>query len=346
MRGRGWLLVVVSVLVVVVPAGVLVWLRAGTVDRLSGLEPEPVPVVMPVAVREVSDARAVTLEAVWGEAPVVVAPQWFGTVTAVEVAAGDVVVSGDRVVKVDGVWRVAVATPEPLWRRLSRRDRGPDVTMLQGWLGEAGFYEGEADGVFGRGLQGAVKAWAESLGVVKPDGSFDPSWVVWLPAGSFAVSEVTVAVGSPAPSAGSPVLRGVTPLVEASLRDQNNRRFVEEGRWVLAVGDVEVGVVDGQVTAEGLVTLAGVLDPEEPLTSGRVRRALPVKVLEVPATAVVANGEGATCVFVPDGSGGFKVRSVTLAGGRVSRVDVAEGLTEGDEVLVNPQDLFDAPTCP
>jgi len=255
-------------------------------------------------------------------------------------------VSGGRVVKVDGVWRVAVASPEPFWRRLSRRDRGSDVTMLQGWLAEAGFFDGEADGVFGRGLQSAVKAWAESLGVVKPDGSFDPSWVVWLPAGSFPVSEVTVEVGSPAPSAGSPVLEGATPLVEVTLRDQNDRRFVEEGRWVLAVGDVEVGVVDGQVTAEGLATLAGVLDPAESFASGRVRREAPVKVLEVPATAVVANREGATCVFVPDGSGGFKVRSVTLAGGRVSRVDVAEGLTEGDEVLVNPQDLFDAPTCP
>ena len=318
------MLLVASVLVVAVPAGLLVWLRSSTVERLSGLEPEPVAVVVPVESREVSDRRAVT---------------------SVAVKPGVAVSSGDVVVSVDGVDRVAVATAEPFWRRLQRRDAGPDVAMLEAWLAEAGFYEGPLDGVFGRGLTAAVKAWAESLGVVKPDGVFDPGWVLWLPEDGFVVGEVTLRAGAPVPGAGAPVLVGATPLVEVSLRDQNDRRFVETGEWILEVGEVEVPVVDGAVTGEGLGVLESVLDPEEAFASGRIRRAEPLAVVEVPATAVVADAEGATCVFVPDGDG-FVARGVVLAGGRVSRVDVAEGLEAGGEVLVNPQDVFDAPSCP
>jgi peptidoglycan hydrolase-like protein with peptidoglycan-binding domain len=346
MRGRGWLLLGVSVLIVAVPAGLLVWLRSETSDRLSELEPEPVPLVLPVEVRQVSDQQPLSIETVWGEAPVVVAPAWSGTVAAVEVASGDVVASGDPVVQVDGVTRVAVATVEPFWRPLARRDSGQDVAALQEWLARDGLYNGEIDGVFGSGLAAAVKAWAESIGVAKPDGTFDPSWVLWLPEDPFVVSSVEVGTAMPAPGAGSPVLRGAVPLQSATLRDQGNQVFAGEGQWTLLVEDAEIAVVDGELASQGMETLADVLDPEEPFAPGEIRRVTPVEVLEVPATAVVANARGETCVFVPDDSGGFVPREVTLAGGGVSRVDVADGLGPGDQVLMNPQDLFDSPTCP
>jgi len=35
-----------------------------------------------------------------------------------------------------------------------------------------------------------------------------------------------------------------------------------------------------------------------------------------------------------------------LAGGRVSLVQIASGLGSGDEVLVNPADIYDVPVCP
>lgn len=344
MKSRGMVTLVVALSVVVVPVGLLVWLRTETADRLSGLEPEPVAVVVLAESREVSDTRAVTVVPVWGAAPEVLAPSWFGTVTSVAVEPGDVVVSGDAVMKVDGVVRAAAATPEPFWRPLGRRDRGSDVEALQGWLAEVGTYEGDIDGVYGRDTETAMKEWAASLGVAKPDGSFDPSWVLWLPGKRFSVSSVEATVGAPAPATGSPVLVGAVPLVSVELRDQDSRRFVETGEWVLQVGDVEAPVVDGKVTDAGLEMLAEALDQAGEFASGRVQRAEPVKVLEIPATAVVANASGDTCVFVPAGDG-FEPRPVMVGGGQLSRVDIAEGLEARDEVLVNPQDLFDAPTC-
>jgi peptidoglycan hydrolase-like protein with peptidoglycan-binding domain len=341
---RGTLLLVVAVLLVAIPAALLAWMRTRTEDRLFGLEPDPVPVVLAVELREITDAVAVSVVGTWVEPVIVAASAWHGLVTRVDVAAGDRVMSGDVVARVDAVDRVAVASTDPFWRPLRRRDLGEDVVMLQSWLLQAGFYDGEVDGIFGRGLQEAVKAWSEEIGVEKPDGSFDPGWVVWIPTEPFEVAEVVLERGSPAPSMGGRVIVGPTPLDSVVLLDRDGRRFDEEGKWVLLMGDVEVSVVNGSIGAEGLRTLNDVLDVEQP-SAGRVVRAEPVEALVIPATAVVSNASGGLCVFVPDGDG-FTATPVELAGGRVATVNVASGLGSGDDVLANPSDIFEAPSCP
>lgn len=342
---RQWLvLTVVAVLVIAVPAVLLVWLRARTEDHLSGLVPDPVPIVVSVEIREITDQAAVTIESAWGVPAVVTAPSWFGTVTRVDVVPGDAVASGDVVVRIDGVDRVAIGTSDPFWRRLRRRDTGGDVVMLQRWLIDAGFFDGETDGVFGWDLVAAVKDWALSLGVTKPDGTFDPAWALWLPWEPFGVASVEISRAVPPPASGSAVLTGPVPLTSVSLTDQDGRGLKPDGVWVLTVGDAEVFVVDGAVDAEGLATLAAVLDPGQPAAAGRIKRANPVEALEIPATAVVSNAAGLLCVFVPDGDGFLPV-PVELSGGRVSHVNVASGLDPGDEVLLNPTDILDAPVC-
>jgi len=341
---RGFLLLTVAILLVATPAALLVWMRTQTEDRLFGLEPDSVPVVLEVVQREVVDVTAVSVVGAWGESVVVSAPMWFGTVTRVAVSAGDMVMSGDVVARVDAVDRVGVVLSDPFWRELRRRDTGADVLMLQGWLLEAGFYEGTLDGVFGRDLQVAVSAWSVEIGVVKPDGSFDPGWVVWLPAEPFEVAEVVLERGSPAPGVGSQILVGPTPLDSVDLLDRDGRSFDETGKWVLLIGDVEVPVVNGSIEAEGLRTLSDLLNVEQP-SAGRVVRAEPVEVLVIPATAVVSNASGGLCVFVPDGDG-FTATPVELSGGRIATVNVVAGLESGDEVLANPSDIFGAPSCP
>lgn len=342
---RGSASAVVALLVVAVPAVLLVWMRVRTEDRLSVLVPDPVPVVMPVESREITDQKAVTVESEWGEPAVVTAPSWFGTVTRVDVTPGDAIASGDVVARVDGVDRMVVVSSDPFWRRLRRGDTGDDVVMLQQWLIDAGFLDGEVDGDFGPDLRASVKAWAVSLGVAKPDGMFDPAWVLWLPHEPFGVASVEIARGVPAPGPGSEVLTGPVPLVSVSLADQNGRSFTSDGVWVLTVGGVDVSVVDGVVDVDGLATLASVLDPVQPTVTGRIRRAERVETLEIPATAVVSNAVGTLCVFLPDGDG-FAPTPVELSGGRVSRVNVASGLSRGDDVLVNPADVLEAPSCP
>ena len=341
---RGLFLFILAVLLVAMPAGLLVWMRTQTVDRLSGLESDPVAVVLEVERREITDVIAVSVTGSWGEPVSVAAPVWQGTVTRIDIGAGDRVMSGDAVVRVDGVDRVAVASLDPFWRVLRRRDVGDDVVMLQSWLLEAGFYEGDADGVFGPELQAAVKTWSGEIGVEKPDGSFDPGWVVWIPTEPFEVAEVALERGAPAPSGGSRILVAPMPLVSVILVDSDGRKFDEDGQWMLYVGDVEVPVVNGSVAPEGLMKLDSVLNAEQP-SPGRIARAEPVAVLAIPATAVVSNSAGELCVFVPDGDG-FMTVPVELSGGRVATVNVVAGLGPGDVVLSNPSDLFAAPSCP
>ncbi len=341
---RGLILLTVAVLLVAIPAVLLVWMRTQTEDRLSGLEPDPVPVVLEVERREVTEVVAVSVTGIWGEPVTVAAPSWFGIVTRISVEDGDRLVAGDIVARVDAVDRVAVASSDPFWRVLRRRDVGDDVVMLQSWLSEAGFYRGEVDGVFGSELQAAVKAWSSEVGVLKPDGSFDPGWVVWIPTEPLKVAEVALEQGLPAPSMGAQILVGPTHLVSVELSDQDGREFDEDGEWVLEVGGVGVTVVDGSVDPDDLNTLGEVLSVEQP-SAGRLVRAEPVAVLAIPATAVVSNAAGDLCVFVPDGDG-FVTSSVELSGGRVATVNVVSGLDSGDVVLSNPSDLFGAPSCP
>lgn len=334
----------VAALLVAVPTVLLVWMRTRTEDHLSKLEPDPVPVVMEVEWREVTEVVAVSVTGSWGEPAVVTAPAWHGTVTRVQVGDGDSLMSGGVVARVDAVSRVAVASSDPFWRVLRRRDVGDDVMMLQSWLFGAGFYRGEVDGIFGRELQTAVKAWSGEIGVVKPDGAFDPGWVVWIPTEPFVVAEVALEQGLPAPGMGAQILVGPTSLVSIELSDQNGREFGEVGEWSLEVGDVEVTVLDGLIDPDGLRVLDGVLNAEQP-SAGRVVRAEPASVLAVPATAIVSNAAGELCVFVPHGNG-FATASVELSGGRVATVNVVFGLDSGDDVLSNPSDIFEAPSCP
>lgn len=341
---RNWSLALVSVLIVLTPATLLVWLRSQD-ERLATLEPEPIPLVMTAQAHETFDEQAVAIETSWGVPATVAAPAWSGTVTRVDVSEGESIASGDVIAKVDGIDRVAVATMEPFWRSLARGDKGDDVTMLQRWLSTMGLLGADdVDGLFGFATVDAVKTLATSIGVQKPDGSFDPAWVLWLPQDPFRVDSVRVGPNDPAPAQGSEVLVGPTPLLSITLHDQNGEAVSLQGEWRLLVETTEVPVIDSALGSDALDALASTLDPTQEGASGRLRRAQPATVIEVPSTAVVSGPSGALCVFVADGDT-FESTQVDLSGGRASYADVAFGLQGGEEILVNPSDVLQDVDC-
>lgn len=332
------------VVLVVVPAAGLVWVQSQTADRLVELEPEPVALVIPVEERLDESQVAVSILGTWGESVGVVAPDWFGTVSGVSVQVGSEVASGDVVALIGGIDRMAWLSDAAFWRPLVVRDSGDDVAELQSMLTGLGFFEGEVDGVFGRDLEVSVKAWEASIGVVRPTGRFEPGYVVWFPEPEILVASVGLVNGAPAPGAGSVVLESAVPLSAVTLIDQDGRTVAPEGVWVLQVDDVQVEMVDGVVSPDGLEALGLVLDPEGNPSSGRIRIAEPTLEITIPATAVVAAADGSLCVYVPAGAE-YEIRVITVGSGRVSTVDVSSGLAAGDEVLANPADMFDAPVC-
>src|SRR5690606_32675418 len=100
-----------------------------------------------------------------------------GTVTAIYISAGDVIVEGTRLLSIDSVTRIAYV-PQPsevLYRHLCRGDRGTDVTALQRILMREGFQSVQPDGVFGAATERAVIAFNAELGYASTTTCFDPA---------------------------------------------------------------------------------------------------------------------------------------------------------------------------
>ncbi len=219
------------------------------------------------------------------------------------------------------------------------------MANLQRLLHRLGYYDGEADGEFGRSTERAVEAWASSLGVVKPSGVFDPGWVVWLPVEPFVVELLETRVGLAAPAPGMVLLSGPVPLELVRISTSEGAPAAVRGEWILETAGEKFRVLDGELIDADRVRLGELLDPGTTDLSGQIRRSDPPSVIEIPATAVLSGRDGSLCVFVPSDAG-FEPRPVVLGGGRVSRVNVVSGLAPGDEVLFNPADVLPSPQCP
>lgn len=342
-RARRFILGAVAIGLLVGPGLFLAWLRWGVEDRLSEVDPPAEPLVITVEHRLMVDDQLVNASLEWGRPLEVFAPNWSGVVTDIYRAAGETVTSGESVLSINGVDRLAFASNQPLWRPLRRGDTGADVDELQRLLVAKG-YDVQPDGEFGATTQEAVKLLEASLGISKPSGVFDPGWVLWLPSETFQISSIAISVGSPAPSAGSVVLAGPPPLLHVEFQDDQDVPLDLSGPWVFTSAGLEYSILDGSLEPDSLTRLQGATGSEVLSISGRVISQTPIEVIGVPATAVMSSADGDLCVWVP-GPDGYLPRSVELEGGAVAQVFVLSGLSAGDQVLANPADILSSQTC-
>lgn len=326
-----------------IPLGFLVWLRAATNDRLSELSDTPEPVVM-VAAETVSDHRqGVQLVLEWGVPTEVAAPEWYGTVTSVGVAPGETIEDGDQVAIIDGIARRGFVGETPFYRSLAAKATGTDVFELESLLVRWGFFEDEPDQTFTTSTAAAVTRLGVSLGVSDPRGLFDPSWVVWLGDEPLQIASTSLKAGFPAPSPGSAVITGRSNLLGVGLSDGSGTPLFLEGEWILSVAGLDLKLQDSEMAPEELSELADVVPDDSLQVGGMIRKADAPPAVVVPATAVVVDSDGTTCVFVE--ASGFEARIVELGDGGISNVDVISGLVDGDRVLVNPGDALEVLSC-
>lgn len=171
---------------------------------------------------------------VW-EAPVeLYAPAWEGVVQRVDVAAGAEVGNGDPLVTVSGLTRLMAATGQPFYRPLGLNARGADARALNEWLAALGLPHGTGDTVTQTTLRG-VREVASRVGVDVAKGAevasepaaevaFDPAWVVFSPRDRFMVGSVDLAVGAPAPAAGSAFVTARPVLSSAVVVDADTAK--------------------------------------------------------------------------------------------------------------------------
>lgn len=358
-------------MVLLLPVGLLVAVMLALPSQPEELS----PVVEPVYTQPVEGTQTTTQDVIIEvsfEDPVIVRVGPGGdlgdVVTARMLQVRDPVKSGDVVAVVGSRPVVALATPEPFHRSLTRGDRGRDVAMLQDHLRSGGWLDGEADGWFGPATAAAVLAWRKDLDDPAADRVFELGQVLWLPDPIDVVAVTSYQVGAPPPATGEIALQSEPRPSNAVIQDTSGTPVASmDEDLVLVVGDVDLGMVTGpgisgdqmQELEELLAT--GELDrlelePEEPepesdastgqrLFAAQLRSASPRVEVSVPGSAVVDDDE-MTCVFAAAGNDGTEPVAVTVVGGSLDTVLLLpdSGLTDL-EVLVNPLDVVGDPSC-
>ena len=334
-----------------VPLAVLAVLRLGSSDTLAGVTFDTSPVLATGTAREVLDAKPVSVALTWQKGAELAAPSWSGMVTGVSAKPGRPLKSGDTIATVDGIERVAFASDTPFYRPISSGMRGSDVATLHQMLHALGLLDSVPSNpdVANFTTTQAIRAFETQIGIDEPSGTFDPGWVVWLPANPFPLGSLGLAVGHPAPPAGTsigaavPVLLGAT----ATSNDPAGLSLDPSVAWVLAVGGKTFRIDPGtaSVTKDDLTALAAVAPPDAQTTTGAIQRAQALHAVAIPSTAVMSGAAGQLCVWLPAG-GVYTARAVTLSGAQAGVTNVTTGLQPGEQLLVNPGDVLKQPQCP
>lgn len=270
----------------------------------------------PVRENTTTVRERISLALEWGSGTPVVSPSWEGTVQSVNVAAGSRLADGDIVATVSGVQRRAFAGKTPLWRSLSRGDSGTDVAALNTWLADIGYTVTQGK-TFTQKTLTAVRDYAGDIGVTTKVSSFEPAWVVFLPAHSISIGEVDLTPGAPAPAAGQPVITQNQKLISATLiaeasggdsgQDESEATntapsaadtITAETDQALYVGDtkIELNTQRSAASSMGIKTLSKLVSSDATKVSAALTSAAKQGQLVVPTDAVFTDANSKTCV--------------------------------------------------
>lgn len=190
----------VAVLVwVAVPVALALVLTARSEESVQ--TPPVASTWVPAGGVETELGRIVVAVATTGDAPPLLAPSWQGLVEEVLVEPEQALRSGDPVVVIDGITRIAVHTPRPFRRGLAPGDRGRDVADLNAWLAGRDLEATDGDR-YGAATQRGVRTLRRELGLPTDESTFDPAWLVYLPLPEVVLRTVALQAGAPVPAAG------------------------------------------------------------------------------------------------------------------------------------------------
>ncbi len=266
-------------------------------------------------------------------------------VTAVYIEPGQSIETGNKVIQIDGIDRLAISSPQPFWRLLSVGDQGTDVVMLKQLLAEFGYnvqsdinHLSEADLL-------AIQTLAGSLGVASLSEveHFDPSWFIWLGSKSdpFVVWEVLITTGQLAPSVGVPIANERVRLQAVETRNMDSSTI--GSRVTLMNYNLEVlgsshpfrNQTDDQNMILWLESLLveNEISTDEVVIPAVLRSTPDSQQLVVPASSIIVDSQGNTCVLLANENAtpiAVDIRDTSFDGVFV------EGIEEGTEILLAP----------
>lgn len=282
-----------------------------------------------------------------------------GIVTALPAAAGSAVSNGVPLVEVNDRPILAFAEPSPLYRQLSMGSSGKDVTHLAEFLGSLNLLSAsEKPSTYNRTVAKAVSAFQKRYGYAV-DGTFDPAYVVWVPAELHTVHGLMVKLGD-AINPGDPVIDGPGAAssinFKASSDGQTPVQLPPEVKMRLTIGGDHIDFVPPAEPADQKVMVAAlesgvaggtvsVTRTEHLLTykGPTLSLADPPRVGTVPSSALYVSKSGAVCVFVKRASGysPVAVQSPELLFGELG-TDAVSSTTVGQVAARSPRSLPEA----
>lgn len=260
-----------------------------------------------------------------------------GTVTSLNVSPGSTVAPGETVATVDDLPLVAMGGPAPLHRDLGPGAAGADVERLQAYLRLTGFYDGEGDAKLGASTAAAVQRWNKANG--RSGSTFSVASVLWIGDDPLVADVVQLRVGDTV-AAGDTLITGANTILSIAVDEPVGG--VGPGPHELRVGPVTVpydATGAAIITASDAATVAAAMRADE--GAGQVVQTTGQTVLTIPATAVVTDLNGTTCVF-PDASAPAVV--VAPVGSQAGSVMLPAG-TALAQVLANPGEIRERLTC-
>jgi peptidoglycan hydrolase-like protein with peptidoglycan-binding domain len=327
---RAWTVVLAVLIVPVLALAAWAAVRSFPDPTAAGRAVEALIVPVTSADQTPSAMVTVTVENAEGRS---VTSSGSGTVTRAP-KVGTTLDDGDVALRVDDRPVRAMVSDAPLWRSLSRGDRGDDVARLQEYLAATGYRDAPPDGVFGPGTQSAVAAFNRDAGLPRTAVAFDPATVLWVGPRPMEVAVVGTSEGTQV-SPGTVVLTGPQRAGVVTVAEEQGGIGPDfaDGATLL-VGEVAVPYVAGSGHVDDpddVATVAAALAPQSTGTAQIVADD-EQRVRVVPASAIVTGADGTTCVYPQVGAAPVVVQAV---GGGSSSVQLDESV-DLESVVANP----------
>lgn len=273
-----------------------------------------------------------------------------GVLTDVTVTYGQSVDAGAVIFHVDERPVVIAEGAVPAYRDLSYGTYGRDVTQLQDFLKQLGYYQDNVDGRMGTATVAATKSWQRDIGVTA-SGVVRVSDLVFVPTlpARVALDAETMILGAML-AGGEPVISTLdsVPTFTAAVTDAQAGQIpvgttvdiqpeTDRAPWRARVASYTSGSDAGPVAVltglDDTVVCAEECDLVPPqgrtVYSAQAQIVSPVEGLVVPAAALVSSADGAIGLIAEDGTR-LPVEVISTALG----MSVVEGVESGVRVRV------------
>ncbi|MBX9246714.1 peptidoglycan-binding protein [Actinotalea ferrariae] len=258
-----------------------------------------------------------------------------GVVTQVDLVAGQSVADGAPAFVADGSPVTVYVAEAPMYRDLTSGTSGDDVRDVQSFLQRLG-YDVAPDGRLGPDTARAIRAFNRDRGRPQDEDVLRRDSVLWVAPASTVPQAVHLRVGDPVSDGSEVYLPVSTTRLVVSTDPVDAQR-------TLRVADVEVLLAAGRnvVDDPGAVSVVVGALGDEVSSTATVQLTEPEVVGLVPATAVVTDPHGVTCMWPSSTSAPTVLTDVT---GIWGTVHVPVNLI-GTEVLVNPRQVREDLSC-